>query len=371
MHVREYEHYEYKFDNDEEEVIHEEDTNESDYFDDYADSHEYGNEMARSAVERFLESETSDDENDNKKMSKLPQQEDLLDPDNVKRTGLTPKYDEDEEYMSRLADARRERQRRSEKNPVPKPAVRVNVERPRRSQPAVVLDKPQADEEWAPMAEEDFENFRKRYSEPHVMTPRDTKTSERTRSTTSVRRTSDVAEGPNPLRYMLAFIVLGVLALMVILAVNNRNLRLDVARLETNAATVNNNAAELVTMSLERDYYQGEVASLREENTMLREQLGYGNEEYDLPYTTDPEGTTTARPDDEAGTTSQTDIVPPPAPAPVIHIVQSGQVLSRIANYHFGSSAQRYIDLIVAANENLTDPNDIYVGQELIIPVLD
>lgn len=49
------------------------------------------------------------------------------------------------------------------------------------------------------------------------------------------------------------------------------------------------------------------------------------------------------------------------------HIVQSGQSLSSIAAQHFGSSAQIYIDAIMAAN-NMANPNVLAVDQELTIP---
>jgi len=52
---------------------------------------------------------------------------------------------------------------------------------------------------------------------------------------------------------------------------------------------------------------------------------------------------------------------------PIIHIVQSGEMLSRIAYQYFGSSAQEYIDLIVTANR--VNPDEIRIGDELIIPL--
>ena len=375
--MREHEHYEYEFDD---ERVQEDNAHEPSYFDEYAEPHAFGNEMARSAVERFLESETGDAGegiDGLNSSSKRSLHAEMTEPDDAYHSSSVLEHNTEEEYMTRLADARRERQRRREQNPVPKPAVRVNVERPRRSHP-VVIDKPPADEDWGPLAEEDFDNFRKRYSEPHVMAPRDIKASDRTRNTVATRRNSDVShEGPNPLRYMLFIVLFGLLVLMVIIAGNNRSLRLDVARLEASATDANEYALQVIWLELELESYQSRYASQAEALDAMTAQLnelGYGVG-YEYLYTPDspPEGTT-GRPTDEAGTNGNEDDATLPTPsqpaAPILHTVESGQFLSRIAVLHFGSSAQRYIDLIVNAND-ISDPDDIYIGQVLVIPVLE
>jgi 5'-nucleotidase len=60
------------------------------------------------------------------------------------------------------------------------------------------------------------------------------------------------------------------------------------------------------------------------------------------------------------------DIAPPP-PAPRIHVVVAGDTLTRLANRYYGSNSQANIQRIMDAN-NITDPNAIRLGQELIIP---
>lgn len=55
-------------------------------------------------------------------------------------------------------------------------------------------------------------------------------------------------------------------------------------------------------------------------------------------------------------------VVPLASPTPVIYVVQTGDTIDGIART-FGSSA----DAIVAAN-GLTDPNQLAVGQKLVIP---
>ena len=58
----------------------------------------------------------------------------------------------------------------------------------------------------------------------------------------------------------------------------------------------------------------------------------------------------------------------PQGSAYVYHIVEPGQFLSRIAALHYGSTAMFYIELILEAN-NIINPDDIYVGQRLVIPM--
>lgn len=372
--MREREHFVYEYDDD---SISDERTHESEYHDyddthDYDNSNEYGNEMARSAVERFLEAESVDTHTEPEHVHL--QQEELPGSEDTKRSVPAAKLNNDEEYMNRLADARRERQRLREQNPVPKPAVRVNVERPRRSQP-FVIDKPPADEDWTPMPADEFDSFRKRYSDPHVMAPREVKANERTRNTAAApRRDADApVEGPNPLRYMLFILSFGVLLLMALLAFNNRTLRLDIARHEAMATSANEYTAEVARLGLALDEYRADNAGLRNDVESLTAQLmelgyytgtGYYNPDAPPPYGTP------GRPADEAGYTPAEAPPPPPAPGPVVHIVERGQNLTRIANQHFGSSTPHYINLIVAAN-NLASPDDIFIGQELTIPARD
>ena len=49
------------------------------------------------------------------------------------------------------------------------------------------------------------------------------------------------------------------------------------------------------------------------------------------------------------------------------YIVQSGDTLSKIAKEYYGD-ANRYMDIYNANTDQLSDPNKIQVGQELIIP---
>ena len=377
MQVRENEHFDYKFDDDDIQDVPDERVQEQDYYDEYDESYEYGNEMARSAVERFLESE-SGDANDQRQKQKPSRREGT--PESDKRSPSTPQYENDEEYMARLADAKRERQRRREQNPVPKPAVRVGVERPRRSSPTnpvIAADKQQVGEDWEPMPEDDFNNFRKRYNDPHVMAPREVKAGVRSRTATAApRRDSDAgAEGPSPLRYMLFIILFGMLVLMAFLAVNNRNLRQVEARYRDLTENAPNYTAVTAGLQLDLDRYREANASLRAEldaqAAQLRE-LGYGGEDPTYNYSP-PEGTT-GRPEDDATATDDpppADPPPPPPPPSVeyqIHVVESGQYLSHIANLFFTGNTQYHVNRIVELN-GLASPDDIQAGQELRIPV--
>jgi len=49
------------------------------------------------------------------------------------------------------------------------------------------------------------------------------------------------------------------------------------------------------------------------------------------------------------------------------YVVQSGDTLSKIAKEHYGD-ANRYMEIFEANREQLSDPNKIHPGQELIIP---
>jgi LysM repeat protein len=75
----------------------------------------------------------------------------------------------------------------------------------------------------------------------------------------------------------------------------------------------------------------------------------------------------TASPTPSAGVTSPSPALgtptPIPEPTPQIHVVQSGDTLSRIAR-----SAGVTVEQILEANPQITDPNRIAIGDEIIIP---
>lgn len=50
-----------------------------------------------------------------------------------------------------------------------------------------------------------------------------------------------------------------------------------------------------------------------------------------------------------------------------IHVVQSGDTLSKIAKQYYGD-ASRYMDIFNANTDKLSNPDKIQVGQELVIP---
>jgi len=341
----------------------------------------HGNEMARNAVERFLESESSDymAGYDSRRTERPERPERASRPeehpspgtlDDAWRPASPPNFEYDDEFMNQLANVRRERPRRREQNPAPKPAVRVNAERRRRV--PVATDRHEVDGDWVSPDDDDYNTFRPRPSGPDIMSPpKEARVKEpRPRGSVPVhRREPDLAEevdGTTPLRYLLAVVFVGVLALMAFLALNNRNLRRDLSILEAQAAEVDDNAEDLERANLEIAGYQTLLEEYRAENEALYAQLndlGHAVSDVTPDYTP---GYTPSRPVDESPGPEEPH-APPPVAEPVIHVVLAGQVLSRIANMHYGSTAQVYIDKIVAAN-NLTNPNSIREGQELIIP---
>ena len=349
------------------------------------DTQDYGgHEGARSAVERFLESDTSDYLASYERRRRDRVVPPMLDEAPVSEPiedawRPTSRYDEDEEYMSRLANARRERQRRREQTPGPTPAVRVNVDRPR----SEVESDFENGVEWASLDDNDFNSFRQRYSGQHVLSePREARIREpRPRGSVPLHRREPepAAEGANPLRYMLAFIFVGVLALMAFLAINNRTLRRDLESYQAQIARIEDNTAEMARMEFNNLNYQEQIAELEGQVTDMQQQLyalGHGVTTASVDDTDADASGAAARPstdetpvdNDGAGTAADT-TTQAPAQQHVIHVVQQGDMLSRIAFAHFGSSAQAYVDKIVAANDNISNPNDIRVGQEVIIPI--
>ena len=339
---------------------------------------DHGNEMARSAVERFLESEVSEDMAYDARRRELPPHTDEMPhrdepmmeaPPEMEHHGHVPpppRYGADDEYMSRLADARMERQRRMDKNPEPRPAVRVNVERPRRSHP-VVTEPVEVDTESAPMAEEDFDNFRRRYSEPHVMTP-PPREKPAPRPAAKRRKEAEVVEGPSPLRYMVAIIAVGILGLMTFLAANNRNLRVEVDRYRAQATAADDNTEELLRANVEIAGYQQTIAELEAELADRDAQLaalgqasGDDDPDADADDTTRPEETTT----------EETTQAPPAVTGPRVIIAQRGDNVWRIARRYYGSDAQVYRDAIIAANELIPPNYYVFEGDEIIIPVVE
>lgn len=51
-----------------------------------------------------------------------------------------------------------------------------------------------------------------------------------------------------------------------------------------------------------------------------------------------------------------------------IHVVQSGETLSKIAKDYYGD-ANEYMIIFEANRDKLSDPDKIQVGQELVIPI--
>ena len=76
-----------------------------------------------------------------------------------------------------------------------------------------------------------------------------------------------------------------------------------------------------------------------------------------------PDGAT-ASPTPTASPSRSIAPTPTPAPTPIIYVIKGGDTLSKIAVDH-GLT----LDALMAANPEITDPNRITVGQQIIIPV--
>jgi len=356
--------------------------NDEAHFDDMPNTDTHTNEMARNAVERFLEAETSDymtgygsrraerpDRSERTSRAAATNPAELG--DDTWCPPAPPDFSDDDEFMAQLANIRRERPRR-ETNPTPKPAVRVNTERRRRTPAPVELHETDAD--WIPLEDKDVDAFRMRYSEDDIMSaPKEAQVKEpRAKSAVPThRREPDRpigGEGPSPLRYLLAIVFVGVLFLMAFLALNNRNLRRDldtyhaqIARMEDSAVTVESQRLEIISLNATLAEYRAQAS--QPGNETQTPDPGPSDEYYYPPIEEPP-----SRPTDETPPEEPQPTPVPPAPQQVIHIVQEGQFLSHIARLYFGSHAQHYIDLIVAANDDIPNANSIREGQAIIIP---
>ena len=336
----------------------------------------HGNERARSAVERFLEAETSEyvagyeRRRKKGKGAPAPKPEEAPAPEPppmaVRHPAPAVSYDEDEEFLTQLANVRRDRQphaRRRDHNPTPKPAVRVNAEK----HVVTAAEYPEGEPDMG--ATGDIGAFRERYSGNEILSPPKAARMKdpRPRGSMPPRDADPLDEGPNPLRYLLAIVFIGVLGIMAFLALNNRNLRRDLDASQAQIASINDRSHDLARLEVDIVAYQSENASLKEEvatlTAQVEELLASGGGTQEDPYVPPTEG---GRP---GGDTPPDEPPPaPPEPEPIIHVVQSGQVLSRIAFIHFGNSGIYYQNLILAANPDVTNPNNIRVGQELVIP---
>ena len=87
--------------------------------------------------------------------------------------------------------------------------------------------------------------------------------------------------------------------------------------------------------------------------------LGVGNDD-------DPTGSPTASASTPTDPTPTPEPTPTPAPTPTIHVVAEGDTLSKIAA-QYGLT----LEDLLAANEQITNPNRISVGDEIIIPVAE
>ncbi|MCL2362173.1 MAG: LysM peptidoglycan-binding domain-containing protein [Defluviitaleaceae bacterium] len=339
------------------------------------------NEMARNAVERFLESETSEyiagyESRRRERPARLEREKrapravssSYVESQDDAWHSSSPAYDGDDEFMTQLANIRRDRPRRdTEHTPTPKPAVRVKEEH--HHTPAMT-EWTDSDVDW-PQPEEDTYRYRP-LGEEAVISPREAYIKEpRPRGTVPVHRREPVrsdsgGDGPNPLRLMLAFMFVGVLILMAVLALNNRNLRRDIDTYRAQATRVDDNAVELQQANLTILEYRETIDEYRTRLEQQSSQLNaLGHEQPEESNPPMEEDATHSPPSSETSTAVEP--TPPPAPEQVIHVIVSGDTLSRIANRHYGSSAQFYIDKIAAAN-NITNPALIQLGDELIIP---
>jgi len=189
------------------------------------------------------------------------------------------------------------------------------------------------------------------------------------------RKPQKTQSGINPVRVVIAASVIGLLVLVVVVLVQMNLLR---TRLNDAQALIAAGAGltveEIATMEEAYDTAQrlfmersNRVTAL--ENFLISE--GY-DPEYLQPRPATPVQNQPVPPNGNQGNqngATDTTITNDGTFEPFYHTVQPGQILSRIAFTHFGSSEPRYVNHIASEN-GLRDPNDITIGQRLRITPL-
>lgn len=257
----------------------------------------------------------------------------------------------------------RERPRR--RNPVPKPAVRVNVpqERPVRERQG---QKPpeQPDEHSSP---EELDSFRRRYNSEELFSPprnpnrpvRPGKADVRTN-----RMKSDYAEEPiSPIRIILMCGAIFILVIVAFLVWQLLSTRSDLREAEQELYEAR---SAVTAAEAEAERQIREMRAQRDAAEELRDDYLARLREHGIdPY---------APPDLPDDVTAPHDIdgpTPPPTPGarpelPTTHTVVHGDRLVNIAYRYFGNRYPATVNHIVSAN-NLRDPDHIWIGQVLQI----
>ena len=188
------------------------------------------------------------------------------------------------------------------------------------------------------------------------------------------RKPQKTQNGINPVRVVIAASVIGLLVLVVVVLVQMNSLRTRLNNAEALiAAGAGLTEEEIASMEGAYDLAQDLLLERRDRITVLENFLrseGY-DPAYLEPRPATPVQNQPAAPNQNQNQNGATDttIADDGTFEPFYITVQSGQILSRIAFAHFGSSEPRYVNHIASTN-GLRDPNDITVGQRLRITPL-
>jgi len=275
-------------------------------------------------------------------------------------------------------------------NPEPKPAMKARVPVVREPIPRrVATEEP---ENFTPI-EDDVENFKARYSDRDALaTARDPGAPAKPDAddrvlhpVVSKNRPRAAAAPPpglgysfagvNPIRYVAMAGALVVLVVMIVLVVQNSRMGRELDDLRTAGgttappATTTNGAdpadpvnganiteLEVSIAALEDQLTQAQANMLTLENWVRAQ--GYNPDHAFNPPA--PEHTPPPTVPDPTPT--------PPPPPYIIHTVASGESLSAIARIHFGSAGEVYWRRIAAEND-ITHPYNLSIGQQLRIPM--
>ena len=316
-------------------------------------------------------------------------------PTKKKKTTATVTGPDDDDFLDALSKNRQARGDRSrpavapkadKTNPAPRPAIRARVPVVREPVPSRRVDEDVPTPTTS--ISDDVSSFKSRYSDRDALgTARDPGSPDREartlhpvgakpRTRTITPPPGNAFQGINPLRWVALGSVIFVLVIMVVLTFNNSRLRRDLYDLRaasengtpTAAATPGNGEAQTNgTISDEVNDLNMQLAIYSERLEQANSNIGVLEDfvrtlGYDPDHAFNPPA-----PDHEPPPTAP-DVEPEPEPAYVIHIVASGENLSRIAQLHYGSALERYWRLIAVENNIPAPYTGLQVNQPLRIP---
>jgi LysM repeat protein len=272
-------------------------------------------------------------------------------------------------------------------NPEPKPAMKARVPVVREPITARRVERVEETDTTQTTIESDVDNFKARFTSRDAIAtasnPGKAESDDRILHPVGTKARSRIAAAPmpdynsfqsiNPIRWVALVGVIVVLVLMIVLAVQNRNLRIERDELMNNPSgqvpppIVNNGPGTSdVPPTADITELQLQVAELQEDLKLANESIQTletwaSNAGYNVDHIYNP-------PPEPSPPPTTPDPTPEPTPAPYhVHYVSQGETLSGIARDYYGSGSEENWRRIMEFNE-ITNPASIQPGQRLRIP---